>query len=137
MPPEKIQVSARIPKTMYDSCIQRFENMTNAINTGLELLLRWGENTNENKCNTNENNCIIGENSNEISELKMRVEEKDKQIVELEKHNSTLKGELEKAERDKEDLKQTYNNYFLQVQTLINQKAIEAPGEKKKWWKFW
>jgi hypothetical protein len=26
----------------------------------------------------------------------------------------------------------TYNNYFLQVQTLINQKAIEAPGEKKK-----
>lgn len=57
---------------------------------------------------------------------------------ELEKHNSTLKGELEKAERDKEDLKTTYNNYFLQVQTLINQRAIEAPGEKKKpFWKFW
>jgi hypothetical protein len=25
-----------------------------------------------------------------------------------------------------------HNNYFLQVQTLINQKAIEAPGEKKE-----
>jgi hypothetical protein len=25
-----------------------------------------------------------------------------------------------------------HNNYFLQVQTLINQKAIEAPGEKKR-----
>jgi Arc/MetJ-type ribon-helix-helix transcriptional regulator len=55
---------------------------------------------------------------------------------ELEKHNSTLKGELEEAKRDKEDLKTTYNNYFLQVQTLINQKSIEAPG-KKKWYKFW
>jgi hypothetical protein len=49
-----------------------------------------------------------------------------------------LKGELEEAKRDKEDLKNTYNNYFLQVQTLINQKAIEAPGEKKRpFWKFW
>lgn len=37
----------------------------------------------------------------------------------------------------REDLKAVYNNYFLQVQTLINQKAIEAPGNKKKWYKFW
>lgn len=67
----------------------------------------------------------------EFSHLQARSEE-------LEKHNFILKGELEKAERDKEDLKQTYNNYFLQIQTLINQKAIEAPGEKKKpWYKFW
>ncbi len=35
-------------------------------------------------------------------------------------------------ERDKEDLKITYANYLSQVQTLINQKVIEAPGEKKK-----
>jgi predicted RNase H-like nuclease (RuvC/YqgF family) len=67
----------------------------------------------------------------ELAQLRTRSEE-------LEKHNSTLKGELEKAERDKEDLKTTYNNYFLQVQTLINQKSIEAPGEKRKpWYKFW
>ena len=57
---------------------------------------------------------------------------------ELEKHNETLKADIEKASQDKEDLKQMHNNYFLQVQTLINQKAIEAPGEKKKaWYKFW
>ena len=56
---------------------------------------------------------------------------------ELERHNTTLKAELDKAERDKEDLKTTYSNYFLQVQTLINQKAVEAPGAKKPWWRFW
>lgn len=54
---------------------------------------------------------------------------------EIEKHNERLIKELEKAERDKEDLKTTDNNYFLQFQTLINQKAIEAPEEKKK--PFW
>jgi len=30
-----------------------------------------------------------------------------------------------------------YNNYFLQNQILINQKAIEALGAKKAWWKLW
>ena len=66
----------------------------------------------------------------ELLQLRARSEE-------LERHIETLKKELDKAERDKEDLKATYNNYFLQVQTLINQKAIEAPGNKKKWYKFW
>lgn len=66
----------------------------------------------------------------ELAQLRARSEE-------LEKHNETLIKELDKAERDKEDLKTTYNNYFLQVQTLINQKAIEAPGAKKPWWRFW
>ncbi|MCO5380753.1 MAG: hypothetical protein NHB15_00235 [Methanosarcina barkeri] len=55
---------------------------------------------------------------------------------ELEKHNTTLKEELDKASHDKKDLKQMHNNYFLQVQTLINQKAIKAPGGKKPWYKF-
>jgi len=69
--------------------------------------------------------------SQDIPILKARLEEKDKLI-------ETMKAEREKAERDKEDLKNTYNNYFLQVQTLINQKVIEAPGEKKKpFWMFW
>jgi chromosome segregation ATPase len=66
----------------------------------------------------------------ELLQLRARSEE-------LERHNTTLKADLDKAERDKEDLKTTYNNYFLQVQTLINQKAIEATGEKKPWWRFW
>ena len=66
----------------------------------------------------------------ELLQLRARYEE-------LEKHNQTLKADLEKASQDKEDLKQMHNNYFLQVQTLINQKAIEAPGNKKKWYKFW
>jgi hypothetical protein len=67
----------------------------------------------------------------EFSRLQARSEE-------LEKHNSTLKGELEKAHMDKDNIQNLYDNYMRQMQTLIQQKAIEAPGEKKKpWWKFW
>ena len=63
----------------------------------------------------------------EFSRLQARSEE-------LEKHNETLKGELAKASQDKEDLKETHKNYMIQVQTLIDQKAIEAPRAKKPWW---
>ncbi len=66
----------------------------------------------------------------EFAQLRARYEE-------LERHNETLKTELLKAGQDKEDLKTTFNNYFIQVQTLINQKAVEAPGGKKPWWRFW
>jgi chromosome segregation ATPase len=63
---------------------------------------------------------------------------------EIEKHNGTLIKDLDKAERDKEDLKitynklqDTYNNYMAQMQTLIKQKVVEASGAKKPWWRFW
>ena len=72
-----------------------------------------------------------------INELRARLKEKENLLTELYNHNETLKKEIDKAERDKEDLKVTYANYFSQIQTLINQKAIEAPGNKKTWWKFW
>jgi FtsZ-binding cell division protein ZapB len=49
---------------------------------------------------------------------------------ELERHNETLKKELEISQ-------ETHRNYMMQMQTLINQKAIEAPGAKKPWWRFW
>src|SRR5665647_499719 len=66
----------------------------------------------------------------DLAQLRTRSEE-------LDKHNSTLKEELRKSGQREEDLKQMHNNYFLQVQTLINQKAIEAPRAKKPWWQFW
>ena len=68
--------------------------------------------------------------STENPELKARIEEKDKQITEKDRHIDTLKGELE-------GLRNMHTNYMLQIQTLINQKAIEAPGAKKPWWRFW
>ena len=62
--------------------------------------------------------------SPEIPVLKARLEEQEKLI-------SFLKEALDKAGQREEDLKNMHNNYFLQVQTLINQKAIGSPQEAK------
>jgi hypothetical protein len=55
--------------------------------------------------------------------MKARLEEKDKQIEEKDRHIEVLKTELEKAGQDKEAIQNLYNNYMLQMQTLINQRS--------------
>ena len=44
---------------------------------------------------------------------------------------------IESLKKELEISQETHRNYMLQVQTLINQKAIETPGAKKPFWKFW
>ena len=61
----------------------------------------------------------------EFSQLRARSEEQ-------ERHISFLKEALEKAGHREEDLKNMHNNYFLQVQTLINQKAIGSTTKKEE-----
>ncbi|AKB36585.1 hypothetical protein MSSAC_1995 [Methanosarcina siciliae C2J] len=63
-------------------------------------------------------------------ELEIRLEESLKQAKDLQK-------ELEKAERRELYFEEMHNNYMMQMQTLINQKQIAAPGAKKPWWRFW
>jgi Uncharacterized conserved protein len=73
----------------------------------------------------------------EFAQLRTRSEDKDRQIEEKDRHIDTLKRDLEQAAKDKETIQNLYDNYMRQMQTLIQQKAIEAPGNKKPWWKFW
>jgi hypothetical protein len=111
MPDEFKKVSARIPLQILEKLEEMgISNQTDAIIRGL--------------------GCLISEDSGKTKE------DADKAAIllarneELEKHIETLKKELE-------DLKSMQNNYMMQMQTLINQKAIEAPGSKKPWWRFW
>ena len=68
---------------------------------------------------------IFAQLQGRIEGLQEIVREKDRSIERLE-------NDLKKADLDKEDLKAVYNNYFLQVQTLINQKAIGSGSTKAR-----
>jgi hypothetical protein len=129
------KISAWIPQEMYDTLVSvGYNSPTEAIMKGLDLLLK--ESVGVQICadgvqeGTQSDKREPLEDAAETRELRARVEE-------LQDHTATLKKELDKAAQDKETLQNMYNNYFLQVQTLINQKAIEAPGNKKPWYKFW
>ena len=121
MTTDKRKINAWVPVDLYDRVISAgYSKITEAIITGLELLL---QDTNISK------NDISGYEQ----DIRLLQAEKDKlqaQCIELQAHNETLKQDLQ-------DLKAMHNNYMLQVQSLINQRAIEAPNPKKQWWKFW
>lgn len=129
MPDEKMKVSARIPKNIYDSCLQKYPNMTEAINAGLELL-----------CSTSvDNSSHTADNRRHAEDTpQTSVDNGSRQtILKLEEHILTLKTELEKAHNETAAVQNLYDNYMRQMQTLIQQKAIEVPGHKKPWYKFW
>lgn len=135
MPDEKVKVSIRIPNSTLESVRQiGYTSTTEAILEGLELLIKTKEcQTTPDECRTVPDNSQTVPDSainSDFQELRARLEEKDILI-------NTLQKELDKAGQREDDLKETHRNYMLQMQTLINQKAIEAPGAKKPWWQFW
>ena len=115
MTENKKRINAFIPGDLYSKVMQKgYSTITEAIIKGFEKLLESHENTPDNT-NSLDKGLVMS--------LTVRVEE-------LQDHNETLKKGLE-------DYKKMHNNYMLQVQTILNQKAIEAPGTKKPWWRFW
>jgi DNA repair exonuclease SbcCD ATPase subunit len=153
MQEEKRKISVWVPDILYDNVLQAgYTSPTQAVIQGFELLIQaQGEESPE--AIRGQMQAIRGQMQAEIDTLKNEIERlnsvlkeapKPVELIELrvrsaeiERHNETLKKELEKAGQDKEAIQNLYNNYMLQMQTLINQKAIEVPGAKKPWWRFW
>ena len=151
MPEEKKRPGHKLSAWISDSLYGDLKNLgyfgisisqTETINRALEILLKESQKgetggLKEGNRGTQGDLNDYMEDVGRLGELRAQVGDLQELSKEKDKHIDTLRAELEKAERDKEDLKTTYNNYFLQVQTLINQKSIEAPGSKKPWWRFW
>lgn len=148
--PSRKKVGAWITPELYDQIesILGEKTWTETIIQGLELVLQEYEGQKSGNCG--ENSLDMGQdgalgqggantlnNGVELGELRVKVGALEAQNNELAKYNLALVGELEQAHRDKGDIKNLYDNYMRQMQTLIQQKAIKAPGEKKPFWKFW
>ncbi len=56
--------------------------------------------------------------------------DKEERVTELQEQLKVKDTQLEK-------ITETMNTQAVHIQTLINQKQIEAPGSKKPWWRFW
>ena len=149
----RIQVTVKLPLNIHSVLTQRvnegtYPSMSAALIIALEKELVEAFRQSEDILETNSKCQILtADLEKKVSEMSILQatfqgslklsEEKDKRIDDLEKEIEALLTELKKINQDKEDLKSMHNNYMLQMQTLINQKAIEVPGAKKPWWRFW
>ena len=153
MQEEKRKISVWVPAALYDNVLQAgYTSPTQAVIQGFEMLIQ-AQSEESSEVIRGQMQAIRGQMQAEINDLKKENERlnivlqktPDPLVLtelrikseEIEKHNETLKKELEKAGQDKEAIQNLYNNYMMQMQTLINQKAIESSGAKKPWWRFW
>jgi predicted RNase H-like nuclease (RuvC/YqgF family) len=151
MPEEKKRpghkLSAWISDSLYDGLLAlgyfgRQISQTDTIIKALEMLLKES-NSGDNGRQKDIEWEIVGDLNDHtgdhggLGEIEAQVGDLQELIMEKDRHIETLKSEIDKAGKDKEAIQNLYNNYMLQMQTLINRKAIEATGAKKHWWQFW
>ena len=76
-----------------------------------------------------------------VRELQEQIKVKDNQqeirVRELQEQIKVKDEQLKAKDNQLEKLTETMKAQAIHIQTLLNQKAIEAPGAKRPWWKFW
>ena len=143
MPETKRKICVWVSTDMYNNVVNAgYDSPTVAVIKGFELLL--GEE--ERRMNAGEIEQIAAQLKASNSNLKIEIERLNTalknapdtdELIELKVRTEELKAHNETLKKELEINQETHRNYMLQMQTLINQKAIEAPGAKKKWWQFW
>jgi hypothetical protein len=53
------------------------------------------------------------------------------------KHRQKTENPIKTKDSQIGELTKAMNAQAIHLQTVLNQKAIEAPGTKKPWWKIW
>jgi hypothetical protein len=148
MPAEKRKISVWVPADLYDNVLQAgYTSPTQAVIKGFELIVQ-AQNEESPEAIREQMQAIRRQMQAELESLQKDVErltlalqeapnpleliELRARYEELEKHNETLKRELERAGQDKDIIQNLYNNYMLQMQFLISQKAISPPTQTKE-----
>jgi len=127
---DKVSVGVRLPLELVNKCKQDYGNMTNAINTALELMYNKDANEVLTNCQTNANNILTNANDNRlIDEKNIRIEELNSQVI-------FLKEQLGSKDKQIENLTESMNNQTINIHNLLTQKALQEP-KIKKWFEFW
>ena len=139
MADSKITACAKVPKELYDFSIQKYTKISVAIIAGLELLRDKDSIQN----GVRNQNSILKSIPNQSDSIRDEAAQSEGNSIlkteneRLQEINEILLANIEELKKDKDAIQNLYNNYMLQMQTLINQKAIEAPGARRPWWRFW
>lgn len=135
------RINIYLPEDLYSRVLNSEYNLTEAIIKGLTDLLETPGEDFERNTDTNTqgdsnplNSELLKSLQNHIASLESQLKVKDKQFDEQLKAKDK---QIENRDNEIANLTETIQKQVVNIYNLSNQKAIEAPGEKKKWWKFW
>jgi chromosome segregation ATPase len=144
---DRKRININIPMNLYQQIAQSKYTLTEAITEGLILLLSGSSKNNENEINhdilnlqESRINDLQTHNETLIRELEdlKRKEPENENVLQL--HEARIKDLQDQIRTNQDQLKEKDEQLKAQaihIQTLLNQKSIEAPGAKKPWWRFW
>ena len=116
------KVNIRVPAQLYYKIERSEMTVTEAIVKGLELLFKEDDGLNINNIIEMKDGQLMGLQER-IDSLERQLEIKDNQI-------DKLNGNIH-------ELSDTMKAQAVHLQTVLSQKAIEEPGAKRPWWRFW
>ncbi len=119
------RINVRIPADLYSRVVQSY-GITEAVVQGLELLMNEPD-TNTKEYSSSLNPELVMNLKDRIGSLEEQLKAKD---VSYQERIESLEDQLHKKDEQ-------LHMQGVHLQTLITQKAIEAPGAKKPWWQFW
>lgn len=147
MPSEsRVQMTVKIPSELYNQMSQaakdkKYQSMSSIVVTALKKELHEPSSNSRVTLEKEENllklttelqkyvseNAVLLANYHGVQRL---LDDKEERIKELQEQLKVKDTQLEK-------ITETMNAQAVHIQTLINQKQIEAPGAKKPWWQIW
>ncbi len=144
---ERKRININIPMDLYLQVTQSKYTLTEAITEGLTLLFSGSSKSNDDEISYD----ISGLQESRIKDLQIhnetlireledlkRKEPENKDILQL--HEARIKDLQDQLRVNQNQLKEKDEQLKAQaihIQTMLNQKFIEAPGTKKPWWQFW
>lgn len=123
MPEEKKRINAVIDMGMYIKIMGLGYGVSEAVVRGFEKLLEEMDGTNYKDDPVKFNDGLVPALENRIASLEEQLKTKDQQ--------------LEKKDTQIENLTNAMQSQAINIHDMLNQKALEAPGAKKPWYKFW
>jgi|ERR1035437_1123726 hypothetical protein len=143
---DRIRVNARIPKSLYDWVCSKYDNLSQAVNEGLETLKEskaadyhtGSHNTQQNDLqDQNDIPARITISTYVIQEQKGRIEDMKFQVQELYEQLHTKDEQIKKLNENMHK-QAVHIQSLIQENSRLNTKLLpEEIGKKKPFWKFW
>jgi len=131
---DKVAITIRIPASLYEMLVKavskgEYTSQTACVTIALEQALKPDLQVSASN-QQNESNIAI-------QLIAQQLEDKEIRVLDLQAHNDTMKKEIDSFKDQLIAKDRQLEAQAIHLQTVLNQKAIEAPGAKKQWWRFW
>src|SRR5659263_257197 len=131
---DKVAITIRIPTSLYNMLVNAVSNGEYTSQTACVIIaLEQALNQDLQVPASNQQN----DSNIAIQLIAQQLEDKEIRILDLQAYNATMQNEINSFKDQLIAKDRQLEAQAIHLQTVLNQKAIEAPGAKKPWWRFW